>query len=124
MDISKTIAEMKQDPEFAKNVGMTLIHNGTVRGWSRKEDGDVRQIEIKCDQDKAAAICREVEQLPGIFKIVMEARSGLMKPGDDVLFLIVAGDIRENVKPALALLLDRIKAEAVTKKEYFGEDVA
>ncbi len=32
MDISKTIATMKQDPEFAENVGMVLIHNGTVRG--------------------------------------------------------------------------------------------
>ena len=38
-------------------------------------------------------------------------------PGDDLLFLIVAGDIRENVKPALADLLDRIKSEAVTKQE-------
>jgi len=124
MDISKTIAEMKQDPGFAQNVGMVLIHNGTVRGWSRKDDGDVTQIEVNCDLDKASAICREVEQLPGIYKIVMEARSGLMKPGDDVLFLVVAGDIRENVKPALAILLDRIKAEAVTKKEYFNEAVA
>lgn len=37
-------------------------------------------------------------------------------PGDDPLFIIVAGDVRENVKPVLAKLLDRIKAEAVTKR--------
>ena len=37
---------------------------------------------------------------------------------DDLLFLIVAGDIRENVKPALALLLDRVKAEAISKNEF------
>jgi len=124
MDISKTIAEMKQDPDFAPNVGMVLIHNGVVRGWSRKDGSDVTQIDVSCDLDKASAICREVEQMPGIYKVVMEARSGLMKPGDDVLFLIVAGDIRENVKPALATLLDRIKSETVTKKEYFSEEVA
>ncbi|WP_321532149.1 molybdenum cofactor biosynthesis protein MoaE [uncultured Desulfuromonas sp.] len=124
MDISKTIAQMKQDPDFAPNVGMVLIHNGVVRGWSRKDGRDVEQIDISCDQAKASEICREVEQMPGIYKIAMEARSGRMKPGDDVLFLIVAGDIRENVKPALAILLDRIKAEAVTKKEHFDEDVA
>lgn len=122
MDISKTIAEMKKDPDFAPNVGMVLIHNGVVRGWSRKDGSNVTRIEVCCDNDKAAAICREVEQMPGIYKVVMEAHSGLMKPGDDVLFLIVAGDIRENVKPALATLLDRIKAEAVTKKEFLGED--
>ncbi|MBA3002992.1 MAG: molybdenum cofactor biosynthesis protein, partial [Desulfurivibrio sp.] len=36
MDISKTIAEMKKNPAFAENVGMVLVHNGVVRGWSRK----------------------------------------------------------------------------------------
>jgi hypothetical protein len=30
----------------------------------------------------------------------------------------VAGDIRENVKPALADFLDRIKSEAVSKQEF------
>lgn len=124
MDISKTIAGMKQDPDFSPNVGMVLVHNGVVRGWSRKDGSDITQIEVDCDQDKALAICREIEHMPGIYKIVMETHSGLMNPGDDVLFLIVAGDIRENVKPALAILLDRIKAEAVTKKEYFGEGAA
>ena len=44
-----------------------------------------------------------------------------MKPGDDVLFLIVAGDIRENVKAAFAELLDRKKAEAVFKQEVLAE---
>ncbi|PLY01037.1 MAG: molybdenum cofactor biosynthesis protein, partial [Desulfuromonas sp.] len=46
------------------------------------------------------------------------ARTGILEPGDDLLFLIVAGDIRENVKPALALLLDRVKSEAVSKREF------
>lgn len=124
MDISKTIAELKQEEGFAQNVGMVLVHNGTVRGWSRSNGTDVTQIEVRCDLEKAAEICREIEQMPGIFRIVMEARSGLMKPGDDVLFLVVAGDIRENVKPALATLLDRIKAEAVTKQEYFCEEAS
>ena len=59
----------------------------------------------------------EIEARPGIFRAVAEARSGEYVPGDDLLFLIVAGDIRENVKPALADLLDRIKSEAVTKQE-------
>jgi molybdopterin synthase catalytic subunit len=32
---------------------------------------------------------------------------------------VVAGDIRENVHAALAWTLDRIKSEAVTKREAF-----
>ncbi len=37
--------------------------------------------------------------------------------GDKESVLIVAGDIRENVKPVLSALLDRIKSEAVKKTE-------
>ena len=121
MDISKTIATMKLDPAFAENVGMVLIHNGTVRGWSRGDHAPVSQIKVMADQAKIDQICSEVEAMEGIFKIVIEAHSGLMKPGDDLLFLVVAGDIRENVKPALALLLDRIKAEAISKQEFSTE---
>ena len=121
MDISKTIATMKLDPAFAENVGMVLIHNGTVRGWSRGDHSPVSQIKVMANQAKIDQICSEVEAMEGIFKIVIEAHSGLMKPGDDLLFLVVAGDIRENVKPALALLLDRIKAEAISKQEFSTE---
>ena len=45
----------------------------------------------------------------------------MLRPGDDLLFLVVAGDIREHVKATFAELLDRIKAEAVLKQEY-GQD--
>jgi molybdopterin synthase catalytic subunit len=120
MDISKAIAAMKQEPGFTENVGMVLVHNGVVRGWSRKQEGDVTAVEITPDLQKIEALCREIETRPGIFRAVAETRSGKLQPGDDVLFIIVAGDIRENVKPALADLLDRIKAEAVTKQEVFA----
>jgi molybdopterin synthase catalytic subunit len=119
MDISKTIAEMKKDPQFAKNVGMVLIHNGVVRGWSRKDRGAVTAIEVSPDLEKMEEIRREFEKKPGIYKVLVEAKSGTLKPGDDLLFIVVAGDIRENVKPVLADLLDRIKAEAVSKSEIF-----
>ena len=120
MDISKAIAELKKEPGFADNVGMILVHNGVVRGWSRKDHSEVTAIEITPDIEKMEEIRKEIEARDGIFRAVAHARSGLMQPGDDVLFLIVAGDIRENVKSALADLLDRVKAEAVTKREIFA----
>jgi len=120
MDISQTIAELKKEPGFADNVGMVLVHNGIVRGWSRKDHSNIVAIEITPDHAKIAALCKEFEKRPGIFRAIAKANGGRMQPGDDVLFIIVAGDIRENVKPALADLLDRIKSEAVTKREIFG----
>lgn len=117
MDISKAIAGMKEDPRFAENVGMILVHNGVVRSWSRKDGNRVEWLEVRPDQKKIEAIRQEFLEEEGIFDIIVEAREGRLKTGDDLLFLVVAGDIRENVKPVLAGLLDRIKAEAIEKNE-------
>jgi len=118
MDISKKIAELKQDENFAENVGMILVHNGVVRGTARADGAKVAKLEVQADQSVIDTIVKDIEALDGIYKVVVDAKSGVMMPGDDLLFLIVCGDIRENVKPALALLLDRVKSEAVSKKEF------
>ena len=120
MDISKTIAEMKKNPAFQENVGMILIHNGVVRNWSRKDKAEVTALHVKPDYDKVEAIRQDFLKRDGIYDIVIDAREGEFVPGDDLLFMIVAGDIRENIKPVMAELLDRIKAEAVTKKEIYA----
>ena len=99
-----------------------LVHNGVVRGWSRQDGSPVSAVDIRPDHARMETIRQELEQRPGIFAIVAEAREGLLKPGDDVLFLVVAGDIREHVKATFAELLDRIKAEAVIKQEYLQQE--
>ncbi len=117
MDISKTIALLKNEEGFTENVGMVLIHNGVVRAWSRKDRSSVAAVEVTPDYDRIEKIRKRFEQKPGIFKIIVQANEGLLKPGDDLLFIIVSGDIRENVKPVLSDILDAIKKEAVFKKE-------
>lgn len=119
MDINKAIKELKQHPKFTDNVGMILIHNGVVRNWSRNDKGKVTALEVTPDFEKIEALRQEFLQSEGIFDIIIKAYSGTFQPGDDLLYIIVAGDIRENIKPVLADLLDRVKAEAVTKKEIF-----
>lgn len=119
MDISRTIAAMKADPAFADHVGMVLVHNGTVRAWSRADRAKVTGIEVSVDELCLERIRRETEQMEGIYKVAVKACTGTLQPGDDLLFIVVAGDIRENVKPALALMLDRVKSEAVSKRELF-----
>jgi molybdopterin synthase catalytic subunit len=120
MDISKTIAEMKQKPGFTENVGMVLVHNGTVRELSRGDKKRVSALDVKPDQKKIEQIRQKFLKKPGIFDIVIEAREGVFQPGEDLLFLIVAGDIRENVKPALADLLDEVKGGPIAKREIMA----
>ena len=117
MDISKTIATLKQRPDFAEHVGMVLVHNGTVRAWSRADHSQVSAVRVDVDQDRIDRLREEFLQHEGIYDIIVEAQTGTLKPGDDLLFIVVAGDIREHVKPVLADLLDRIKLEAVAKSE-------
>ena len=118
MDIQKKIAEMKRDPEFSRNVGMILVHNGVVRGWSKNEKLPVARLEVQANPEKIESLRMEYESKPGIYKILVEAKSGILLPGDDLLFIIVAGDLRVNVKQVFGDLLDRIKSEAVTKVEH------
>ena len=116
MDISKTIAALKAEPGFLEKVGMVLVHNGTVRGTSRA-GAPVARLEVRADQDLVEAIRREGEAMPGMFRVLVEAREGTFVPGDDLLFIIAAGDIREHVIASLTHTLTRIKSEAITKRE-------
>lgn len=117
MTINDMIAKVKAEEHFSDNVGMILVHNGIVRGWSRADKSPVRAMRIRHDAAKMEAIRAEIEARPGIFRVYAHAIDGELKAGDDVLYLLVAGDIRENVKAALADLLDRVKSEAVHKEE-------
>jgi len=117
MDISKTIAKMKTETGFSENVGMVLVHNGVVRGWSRNDKKAVKYIDVSVDKKKIEALQAEYSNRPGIYKILIEFESGRLYPGDDLLFIVVAGDIREHVKPVLSELLNRVKSEAVHKLE-------
>ena len=118
MDISKTISILKQRSDFTDNVGMILIHNGVVRSWSRNDHTNVGSLKTEVDQVCIDRLREEYLDRPGIYEIIIETESGSFQPGDDLLFILVAGDLREHVKPVLSELLDRIKAEAVCKKEF------
>jgi len=119
MDISATIQAWKKEPGFTANVGMILVHNGVVRATSRSGQA-VSVVRVRPDRERISTLCREAEALPGIWRARAEAAEGELAPGDDLLFLLVAGDFRENVKSALSWLLDRVKAEAVTKEEVLA----
>ncbi len=112
------IDEVKQKDGFSEHVGMMLVHNGVVRAWSRNDHTPVTALQVHPDIERLHAICRELEQQPGIFAIAAESAAGILKPGDDVLYLVVAGDIREHVKATFSELLDRVKKEAVVKQEF------
>jgi molybdopterin synthase catalytic subunit len=112
------MAAIKSQPDFDR-VGMVLCHNGVVRGTSR--DGrKVKGLRVSVDHRKLDEIVSEQKKRPGILDIRVEiAEDRDLSIGDDVMLLLVAGDIRENVIAVLTDTLNLIKSTVTSKTEYF-----
>ena len=119
MTLNELLNQMKQHPDFHQ-AGMVLCHNGVVRGTSR--DGrKVNGLSVSVDKEKLAAIIEKNKKREGVLDILVHINEGAMKVGDDVMYLIVAGDIRDNVIPALESTLNEIKSTVTSKTEFFVE---
>ncbi|CAB1056571.1 Molybdopterin synthase catalytic subunit MoaE (EC [Olavius sp. associated proteobacterium Delta 1] len=118
MDTNKMMQDIKSHPDFDR-VGMVLCHNGVVRATSR--DGrKVSGLRVAADHEKLRQILAEQKQTPGILDIRVEiAEDRDLAVGDDVMLLLVAGDIRENVIAVLTETLNLIKSTVTTKTEYY-----
>jgi len=115
MDMNEMINKIKQRQDYHK-VGMILCHNGVVRGTSR--DGTpVSKIIVKADYDALDKILTEQKQKPGIIDILVEVQEGDLSVGDDIMIIVVAGDIRDNVIPVLTDTLNAVKKSVTSKTE-------
>jgi molybdopterin synthase catalytic subunit len=113
--LNDLVAKVKREIDFSK-VGMIACHNGIVRGTSRADEV-AEYLDIDMDVDIWERILQEMRSEPGIAAVEAHLFMGRRCVGDDVMFLAVAGDIRENVLPVLEKTLNRLKKEAVRKRE-------
>lgn len=117
MGLERLIERVKSHPDYAK-VGMILCHNGIVRGTSR--DGrHVSGLTLTFDRGALEAILAEQRTRPGIVEVLVEIREGSLKVGDDVMFIVVAGDLRDHVIPVLRDTLNAIKERVTSKIEHY-----
>ena len=117
MNLSKMIESIKQGPDF-KRIGMIASHLGIVRGNSLNGKM-VRGMEVSYDHVKLDEIIREIRFIEGIIDVLVDVSEGSLAVGDEVMAVVVGGDTREHVFPALIEAVNRIKSEATTKKEIF-----
>ncbi len=118
IDLGAVMAAVKGHPDYDK-VGMALYHNGVVRSTSR--DGrKVSGLRVVVDHDRLEVILARFRKKPGIIDIQIQIAAGRdLVVGDDVMFLAVAGDIRDNVVPVLRDMLDEVKSTVTAKTEFF-----
>jgi molybdopterin synthase catalytic subunit len=119
MNITTIMETIKGNPRYAE-VGMVLYHNGVVRGSSR--DGrPVKGLRVHVDHDRLQSVLETYRASPGIVDIQVWINEDTdLTVGDDVMFLAVAGDIRENVVSTLQATLNTIKTSVTHKTEYFA----
>ncbi|MBW1701365.1 MAG: molybdenum cofactor biosynthesis protein MoaE [Deltaproteobacteria bacterium] len=117
MDLAKIIQTFKDHPDYHK-IGMIASHLGVVRENSL--DGrKVRGIEIVFDRDMIDKIISETIEMQGIYQVMVEVSEGKLEVGDEIMAVVVGGDTREHVFPALIETVNRIKVQGGRKKEIF-----
>lgn len=109
----------------AENCGMFLIHNGVVRRSAKARvrlgddtAPDVTGMYFSYDRDKAAAAIAEAEAMEGISCVRVWMNEGELRVGDDIMYVLVGGDIRPRVIDALQTLVGKLKNECVTETEH------
>lgn len=117
------LAEAKQH-ESAPKVGMYLTHNGVVRQSARakvrlgaQDTKPVTGMYFSYDREKVDAAIADAYKMEGIYYVKVWLNEGELSVGDDIMYVLIGGDIRPHVVDALQYLVGRIKNECVTEKE-------
>ena len=118
MELNELLDTIKKHPGFDK-VGMILSHTGVVRSTSRT-GRKVSGLTVSVNHEKLRQVIEIQKSKPGIVEILVQiAENQHLSVGDDVMLLLVAGDIRENVIPVLSDTLNAIKATVTEKTEFY-----
>ena len=112
--------------ESAPKIGMYLTHNGIVRQSARAKvrQGDpnsrpVSGMVFSYDADLVEAVIDDAKKLEGIYYVRVWLNEGQLKLGDDIMYVLIGGDIRPHVVDALQYLVGRIKTECVKETELY-----
>ena len=132
--LDEWLKEAKKDAA-ANECGMYLFHNGVVRETPKAKvrelqdeaslanaEKTVDHLEFSYDSEKVEAAKKMALEMPGIFYVRVWLNEGRLEIGDDIMLVLVGGDIRPHVVDALQALVGEIKNHCVVEKEsYTGE---
>ena len=110
--------------ESAPKCGMYLTHNGTVRQsakakvrYGAEDTQPVTGMLFSYDAAKVDAVIADAYKMEGIYYIKVWLNEGALNMGDDIMYVLIGGDIRPRVVDCLQYLVGRIKNECVVETE-------
>ena len=117
--------EAKADAS-APACGMYLFHNGVVRQSAKVKvrQGDERAAEVtgmvfSYDAERVERAVEDARRMPGIGYVRVWLNEGTLNVGDDIMFVLIGGDIRPHVIDALQVLVGELKNHCVREEELF-----
>jgi molybdenum cofactor synthesis domain-containing protein len=119
------LREAKASPDAGK-IGMYLTHNGVVRETARAsvregaQSAPVKGMRFSYNRARMDAAVAETRAMEGIYYVRAWLNEGELSPGDDIMYVLVGGDIRPRVIDALQFLVGKLKNECVTEQEIFA----
>ena len=113
--------------ESAPLCGMYLTHNGTVRQtakakvrYGEENTKEVTGMIFSYDGEKVNSVIADTYKMEGIYYIKVWLNEGELAMGDDIMYVLIGGDIRPRVVDALQYLVSRVKNECVVETELNG----
>lgn len=110
--------------ESAPKIGMYLTHNGIVRQsakakvrYGEENTQEVTGMLFSYDAQKVDAVIADTYKMEGIYYIKVWLNEGKLSVGDDIMYVLIGGDIRPRVVDALQYLVGRVKNECVVETE-------
>ncbi len=106
--------------ELGEGVGAIGCFIGIVRGIS-EESETVKSLHYECSDEalrKLEEIASDVEKSLDISRVMIHHVIDELKPGEDAIYVLVAGKRRGEVFEALPRIMNRVKVEVpIWKKE-------
>lgn len=100
---------------------------GTFTGIVRELAGNeiTSKLEFEKYEPEASKVLdqirEELKQKEGILEVLIHHKTGVIKAGEDIVYIVVAAAHRGELFSALSEAIDRIKAEAPIWKKEFTE---
>jgi molybdopterin synthase catalytic subunit len=118
--LTDVVRKAWQTKDFTRT-GAVTVFIGTVRDHTGRRP--VERLELQAYEDQAdrtlQAICRALKRRKGITDVQIHHLLGAFAPGDELVYVLVAGTHRHFVLPVLQEAVERYKTEApIFKKEY------
>lgn len=124
LKLSDIIRSTKNKSNF-NNAGAIATFIGIVRGKSTY-NCKVEKLAIEAYEEKAddvfLKICTDLEKRRGILDVQIHHLLGEFRPGEDLVYVLVAGEHRKEVFSVLKEAVERYKKEVpIFKKEFVSD---